>query len=415
MKHQIVVIGGGAAGMFAAIWAARSGGRVCLLEPNPYLGKKLNITGKGRCNLTNAADLDGLMANTLRNNRFLYSGYAQMSPQDVMNFFEDLGVPLKVERGNRVFPVSDRARDITDALERELKSLGVKIVHTKAKEILANNDAVYAVRSEKETIPCGQVILATGGLSYPTTGSTGDGYRMAQELGHSLVEPTASLVPLASHLPLCQSLQGLSLKNVILTALDENGRQVFSELGEMLFTHFGVSGPLVLSASAHLPDGKGMLQIDLKPGLTREQLDARILRDFAAAQNRDLGNVLGGLLPKTMIGAVLGKMNAPSTCKVHSVTRKMREDLVEQLKCFTLPALGKRPIAEAIVTAGGISVREVSPKTMESKLVKGLYFAGEVLDVDGYTGGFNLQIAWSTAYLAGTSAGMTAAMGGESE
>ncbi len=415
MKHRIIVIGGGAAGMFAAVWAARSGGNVCLLEPNPYLGKKLNITGKGRCNLTNAADLDGLMANTLRNNRFLYSGYAQMSPQDVMNFFEELGVPLKVERGNRVFPISDRARDITDALEHEMKRLGVKVLHTRAKEILASNGEVYAVRCEQETLSCGQVILATGGLSYPTTGSTGDGYRMAQALGHTLVEPTASLVPLTSHLTLCRSLQGLSLKNVTLTALDENGREVFSELGEMLFTHFGVSGPLVLSASAHLPNGKGTLQIDLKPGLTEEQLDARILRDFAAAPNKDLGNVLGGLLPKTMIGAVLGKMNAASTCKVHSVTKKMREDLVEQLKRFTLPALGKRPIAEAIVTAGGISVREVSPKTMESKLVKGLYFAGEVLDVDGYTGGFNLQIAWSTAYLAGTSAGLVAAMGGETE
>lgn len=415
MKHQIVVIGGGAAGMFAAIWAARSGGTVCLLEPNPYLGKKLNITGKGRCNLTNDSDLDGLMANTLRNNRFMYSAYAQMSPQDVMRFFEELDVPLKVERGNRVFPVSDRARDITDALERELKRLGVTIVHTRAKEILESEGAVYAVRCEQETIACSQVILATGGLSYPTTGSTGDGYGMAQKLGHTLIPLTASLVPLASHLTLCQSLQGLSLKNVTLTALDESGREVFSELGEMLFTHFGVSGPLVLSASAHLPDGKGTLQIDLKPGLTREQLDARILRDFAASQNKDLGNVLAGLLPKTMIGAVLGRMNAPSTCKVHSVTRKMREDLVEQLKCFVLPALGKRPIAEAIVTAGGISVREVSPKTMGSKLVKGLYFAGEMLDVDGYTGGFNLQIAWSTAYLAGTSAGLTAAMGGETE
>ena len=401
--------------MFAAVWAARFGGQVCLLEPNPYLGKKLNITGKGRCNLTNATDLDGLMANTLRNNRFLYSGYAKMSPQDVMSFFEELGVPLKVERGNRVFPVSDRAKDITNALERELKRLAVRIVHARATEILTSENEVYAVRCVEETIPCKQVILATGGLSYPTTGSTGDGYRMAQELGHTLVEPTASLVPLASHLTLCQSLQGLTLKNVTLTAIDENGRQVFSELGEMLFTHFGVSGPLVLSASAHLPEGKGTLQIDLKPGLTREQLDARILRDFSAAQNRDLGNVLGGLLPKTMIGAVLSKMNAPSTCKVHSVTRKMREDLVEQLKCFILPALGKRPISEAIVTAGGISVRDVSPKTMESKLVKGLYFAGEVLDVDGYTGGFNLQIAWSTAYLAGVSAGQRAAMGGESE
>ena len=406
---MIVVIGGGAAGMFAAVWAARSGASVCLLEPNPYLGKKLNITGKGRCNVTNASDLEGLLQNTLRNPRFLYSAYSNYNTQDVMSFFEELGVPLKIERGNRVFPVSDRARDITDALERELKRLGVSVLHQRAEQILIKDSRVSGVKISGKTIPCTGVILATGGLSYPATGSTGDGYRMAEAVGHSLVEPDGSLVPLISHLTLCQSLQGLSLKNVTLTAVDEQGKTVFSELGEMLFTHFGVSGPLVLSASAHLPNGKGTLLIDLKPGLSKEQLDARILRDFSASPNRDLGNVLSGLLPRAMIGPVLSKINAPSTCKVHSVTRVMREKLVEQLKAFALPALGKRPIAEAIVTSGGISVREVSPKTMESKLVQGLYFAGEILDVDAYTGGFNLQIAWSTGYLAGISAAEYAA------
>lgn len=412
---MIVVIGGGAAGMFAAVWAARSGASVCLLEPNPYFGKKLNITGKGRCNLTNASDLECLMANTLRNNRFLYSAYASFSTQDVMSFFEDLGVPLKVERGNRVFPVSDHARDITDALEREMKRLGVQFLHTRAEKLLVKDGVICGVQCEKQIVSCKKVILATGGLSYPTTGSTGDGYRMSQEVGHSVTELDGSLVPLSSHLTLCQALQGLSLRNVTLTAMDESGKEVFSELGEMLFTHFGVSGPLVLSASAHLPHGKGTLKIDLKPGLTREQLDARILRDFAEAKNRDLGNVLPGLLPRAMIGPVLSKINVSSTCKIHSVTRKMREDLIDQLKGFTIPALGKRPVAEAIVTAGGVSVREVSPKTMESKLVHGLYFAGEILDVDGYTGGFNLQIAWSTAYLAGTSAAMAASQEGEGE
>lgn len=401
---MIVVIGGGAAGMFAAIWAARSGASVCLLEPNPYLGKKLNITGKGRCNVTNASDLEGLLQNTLRNPRFLYSAYSNYNTQDVMSFFEDLGVPLKVERGNRVFPVSDRARDITDTLEHEMKRCGVSVLHQRAEQILVKDGQVSGVKTPEKVLSCTGVILATGGLSYPATGSTGDGYRMAKELGHTVVDLDGSLVPLASHLTLCQSMQGLSLKNVTLTAVNEQGKTVFSELGEMLFTHFGVSGPLVLSASAHLPNGKGTLLIDLKPGLSKEQLDARILRDFSAAPNRDLGNVLSGLLPRAMIGPILSKINAPSTCKVHSVTRVMREKLVEELKAFALPALGKRPINEAIITSGGISVREVSPKTMASKLVQGLYFAGEILDVDAYTGGFNLQIAWSTGYLAGTSA-----------
>ncbi|MBE6915938.1 MAG: NAD(P)/FAD-dependent oxidoreductase [Ruminococcaceae bacterium] len=410
---MIVVIGGGAAGMFAAIWAARSGAQVCLVEPNPYLGKKLNITGKGRCNLTNATDMEGLLQNTLRNPRFLYSAFAGFSVQDTMDFFENLGVPLKTERGNRVFPESDRARDITDALERELHALGVSVVHSRAEKIMVENGCVCGVKLADRILVCNGVIVATGGLSYPTTGSTGDGYRMAEELGHTIVEPSGSLVPLSSHLTLCQALQGLSLKNVTLTALDENGKTVFSEIGEMLFTHFGVSGPLVLSASAHLPNGKGSLVIDLKPGLTREQLDARILRDFSAAQNRDFGNVLSGLLPRTMIGPILTRIGAASTCKVHSVTRAMREKLVEELKTFTIPALGKRPITEAIVTSGGVSVREVSPKTMGSKLVSGLFFAGEVLDVDGYTGGFNLQIAWSTGYLAGVSAAEYALYKGE--
>lgn len=414
--YDIVVIGGGAAGMLAALVGAQNGASVALVEPNPYLGKKLNITGKGRCNLTNDCDLETLLANTLRNPRFLYGAFSRFSARDAMAYFEDLGVPLKVERGARVFPVSDRARDVTDALERALRQNGVLIRHDCAEEILLQDGAVCGVRTKQSQIPARTVILATGGVSYPTTGSTGDGYRMASMLGHTIVEPKASLVPIESDLAVCRALQGLTLKNVTLSALDKTGNCVFSELGEMLFTHFGVSGPLVLSASARVAEQEGdlgSLVIDLKPGLTCEQLDARILRDFSERQNSDLANALGGLLPRKLVGVVVERLGVPVDTKVHSVTRETRERLVSILKEFTLPALRKRPVSEAVVTAGGVSVREVSPKTMESKLCPGLYFAGEILDIDAYTGGFNLQIAWSTAFVAGTSAALVASHKGE--
>ena len=326
-----------------------------------------------------------------------------------MNFFEGLGVPVKVERGARVFPVSDRARDVTDgALVRFLRQRGVSILRAKAERILTRDGCVCGVACDKGEFSCDAVILATGGLSYPLTGSTGDGYRMAAELGHTLVEgPAASLVPLEAEAETCRSLQGLTLKNVTLRLLDDRGTILFSELGEMLFTHFGVSGPLVLSASAHMrKPGAYALEIDLKPGLDAKKLDARLLRDFEERKNKDLGNALGGLLPSKIIASVADKAGIPLDTKVHSVSRQARDRLLRTLKAFPLRVEGKRPVEEAVITSGGVRLQEISPKTMESKLVGGLYFAGEILDVDGYVpGGFNLQIAWSTGYAADPPAG----------
>lgn len=405
--NEIIVIGGGAAGLMAAIRAAECGAGVHIIEPNERLGKKVNITGKGRCNVTNDTDLDGLMQNIPRNGRFLYSAFAEWSSRDTMAFFEACGVPLKVERGNRVFPVSDSAFDITDALKRQVKSHNIRWVHDRAVSVVTEEGRVSAVKGEKGTYPCTAAIIATGGISYPGTGSTGDGYRMAEELGHTVVEPKASLVPLVSPDPDCGAMQGLALKNVELTVLNQKNKTVFREFGEMLFTHFGLSGPLILSASAHLRDWEKnsyRVSIDLKPALDEQKLETRILRDIAESPNKDFEKIAAGLVHRSMVPVILKRLEIPGTLKANSVTREQRRALVQLLKHFEIAVSGTRSVSEAIITTGGIKVGEVQPGTMESKLVSGLYFAGEVLDVDAYTGGFNLQIAWATGHLAGQSA-----------
>lgn len=404
---EIIVIGGGAAGMMAAITAARRGAGVTLLEPNERLGKKLNITGKGRCNVTNDCDQETLIANIPGNGRFLYSALTRFTPQDAMAFFEALGVPLKVERGNRVFPVSDRSFDISGALERELRRLRVRILRERAAEITAEDGRVTGVQTDRQHHPADAVVLATGGVSYPGTGSTGDGYAMAAALGHTIVPPRGSLVPLESGDADCAAMQGLSLRNVEATVLNGKNKPVFREFGEMLFTHFGVSGPLMLSASAHLrrwDKEQYRLSIDLKPALDQQKLDSRILRDIGENPNRDMANILSGLVHRSMVPVLLRRLALPEGEKANSLTKEQRRALVQELKHFTVSLTGPRPVAEAIVTAGGVKVGDVVPGTMASKLAEGLYFAGEILDVDAYTGGFNLQIAWATGYLAGLSA-----------
>lgn len=393
--------------MMAAITAARRGAGVTLLEPNERLGKKLNITGKGRCNVTNDCDQETLMANISGNGRFLYSALTRFTPQDAMAFFEALGVPLKVERGNRVFPVSDRSFDISGALERELRRLRVRILRERAAEITAEDGRVTGVQTDRQHHPADAVVLATGGVSYPGTGSTGDGYAMAAALGHTIVPPRGSLVPLESGDADCAAMQGLSLRNVEATVLNGKNKPVFREFGEMLFTHFGVSGPLMLSASAHLrrwDKEQYRLSIDLKPALDQQKLDSRILRDIGENPNRDMANILSGLVHRSMVPVLLRRLALPEGEKANSLTKEQRRALVQELKHFTVSLTGPRPVAEAIVTAGGVKVGDVVPGTMASKLAEGLYFAGEILDVDAYTGGFNLQIAWATGYLAGLSA-----------
>lgn len=404
MKTDVVVIGGGAAGMMCAYTAACGGSSVVLLEPNRQLGRKVRITGKGRCNVCNNCDEKTVLKNIPGDGRFLYSALSRLSPAETMTFFESLGVPLKTERGNRVFPVSDRAHDIADSLANALSDAGVQILHTKAKKILTHDGAVSGVVIESEKIECNAAVVCTGGLSYPATGSTGDGFRFAKTLGHSISAPRASLVPLESDDPWCPELQGFSLRNVTLTAFDETNKAIYSELGEMLFTHFGVSGPLVLSASAHLRNfsqHQYRLEIDLKPGLDEKKLDARVLRDFEKYANREFKNALFDLAGRTMVPVLVRLSGIPEGQKVNTITREQRHALVTLLKHFPVSVKGTRPIAEAIVTSGGVNLKEINPRTMESKLTSGLYFAGEVLDLDAYTGGFNLQIAWSTGYTAG--------------
>ncbi len=405
MNKKVIVIGAGAAGLLAAGVACRNGADVTVLEKNPYAGKKLNITGKGRCNVTNNCGLEDLLSNIPQNARFMYSAFSAFSPQDMMALLEDLGVKLKTERGFRVFPESDNAREITDALVKYLKSGGAKIEQDTVSEVLVSGGVACGVRTQHGERMCDAVIVATGGISYPLTGSTGDGYEFARLCGHTIREPQGSLVPLVAEEKLCKSAQGLTLKNVTLTAKDEKGSVLFSELGEMMFTHFGITGPLVLSASAHMRDfenKKYQVSIDLKPGLSPEKLEERILRDVEEKKNKDIHNLLRGLLPARMIPIVLDKSGISAGVKANSITREMRKKLRDTLKELIINVDGKRPVSEAIITSGGVSVREVNPKTMESKITKGLYFAGEVLDVDAYTGGFNLQIAWSSAYCAGT-------------
>ena len=409
MSKRVVVVGGGPAGMMAAITAAESGAQVTLLEPNERLGKKLNITGKGRCNVTNDTDLPGLLTNIPRNGKFLYSALTRWGSGDTMAFFERLGVPLKVERGNRVFPVSDRAFDISAALERRLKALRVRWAHDRAVDIETADGAVCAVRGEGESYAADAVILATGGVSYPATGSTGDGHRLAAALGHTVTELDGSLVPLegiiAPGIP-CARLQGLSLRNVGLTVY-EGKRKIYQDFGELLFTHFGVSGPLVLSASAHMRHfGKKdyRFEIDLKPALDQNQLDKRFLADFQKYLNHDFRNALDDLLPQKLIPVVIELSGIPPQEKVHDITREQRLALLAVLKAFPVTITQKRPVTDAIVTTGGVKVGEVDPRTMESKLLHGLYLAGELLDADAYTGGFNLQIAWATGRAAGAAA-----------
>ena len=390
--------------MMAAIAAAGRGAQVTLIEPNERLGKKLNITGKGRCNVTNNCTEEALLQNIPRNGKFLYSAFSAFNSQDVMAFFEELGVPLKTERGNRVFPQSDRSFDVSGALKRRLDRLKVRWAHDRAVSIETEEGAVTGVRGEKDTYPAEAVVLATGGVSYPATGSTGDGYRMAAELGHTVLPPRPSLIPLVIEGEECPQMQGLSLRNVSVRVKNQRGKVVFQEQGELLFTHFGLSGPLILSASAHMRHmvpGRYTLWIDWKPGLTPEQLDNRVLRDLQAYKNADVANTLGKLLPRTAIPVVLRLAAIAGDTKGHSITREERNRLVSLLKAFPVSIRGFRPVEEAIITSGGVSVKEVQAKTMESKLVSGLYFAGEVLDVDAYTGGFNLQIAFSTGMALG--------------
>lgn len=397
-----IIIGAGAAGCMAAIFAARYGKSVLLFEPNEKVGRKLRITGKGRCNVTNNSPVEEHIRNIPVNSRFMYSAFSSFSAEDTMNFFEDLGVPLKTERGNRVFPISDKAEDIVDSLDRELKKLGVKVIHKRAESLIIENGSVCGVTANGREYRSKSVLIACGGKSYPNTGSTGDGYRLAESAGHTITELKPSLVPLVSGDKFCSELMGLSLRNVTLKLYDRE-KLIFSELGEMLFTHFGVSGPLVLSASSHIREmqkDRYKIIIDLKPALSSEQLDARIQRDFAENLNRDFINGIRKLLPAKLIPIIVKLSGIAPERKVNSITKEERRKFGEFMKSFPIRISGFRPIDEAIITSGGVSVREISPKTMESKLINDLFFAGEVIDVDAYTGGFNLQIAFSTAYTA---------------
>ena len=400
-----MVAGGGAAGMMAAICAAERGAAVTLLEPNERLGKKLNITGKGRCNVTNNAGTEELLANVPRNGKFLYSAFSRFDGRDAMAFFESLGVPLKTERGNRVFPVSDRAFDVSAALERRLKVLGVSLVRDRAVSLETVDGAIQAAAGARRRYPAEAVVLATGGVSYPATGSTGEGHRMAADAGHTVTPLRGSLVPLRDF-GVGREAQGLSLRNVGLTVFEEN-KKIYTDFGELVFTHFGVSGPLILSASAHMRrfgERAYHLEIDLKPALDEQTLDRRLLADFEKYANHDFCNALDGLLPKKLIPLMVRISEIESHRKVHDITREQRRGLLRVLKHFPVVIAGPCPVEDAIVTSGGVSVKEIDPNTMESKIVKGLYFAGELIDADAYTGGFNLQIAWATGRAAGFAA-----------
>lgn len=418
---SVIVVGGGAAGMMAAVAAGRRGHRVTLLEKNEKLGKKLYITGKGRCNFTNACDVEQLFGAVVSNPKFLYSAIYGFDNSMTMEFFREMGMPWKVERGNRVFPVSDHSSDVTKALERAMDQAGVKVLlQTEVKDIRTHGGQIAGVevkrrgprgerhREHTEVLPADAVIIATGGISYPTTGSTGDGYGWAKRLGHGLVDMRPALVPMAALEDYIPAMQGLSLRNVTLRIRNQRGREIYREFGEMLFTHFGVSGPLVLTASSLVgkklaEEGTLAASIDLKPALEEKQLQERLLREFSKAPNRHFGNVLREVLPAKMVPVAAELSHIPEHQPVREITREQRNDLVKLLKGFSFTLCGLRGFSEAIITQGGVSVRDVDPSTMESRKIGGLYFAGEVLDLDALTGGFNLQIAWSTGFLAGSS------------
>lgn len=407
---NVIVVGGGAAGMMAAVFAARNGQNVQLLEKNEKLGKKLFITGKGRCNITNAADIEDLFTAVISNPKFLYSGFYSFTNQQVIDFFEELGVKTKIERGERVFPVSDHSSDVIAAFSRELKSLGVSVsLHTEVRELLCEQDKVCGVLlTNGKKMKADAVIVATGGISYPSTGSTGDGYRFAKETGHRVTELLPSLVPMEVRQWYAKELQGLSLRNIEIRITDGK-KKLYEEFGEMLFTHYGVTGPVILSASSVV--GKTLrkkeltLHIDLKPALSEEQLDKRILREFDANHNKQYKNSIDSLFPAKLKPVMIELSEIEPEKKVNEITKEERQRLVQLIKDFTMTLTGLRGYNEAIITKGGVSVKEIDPGTMESKKMKGLYFAGEVLDLDAVTGGYNLQIAWSTGYLAGINAG----------
>ena len=404
-NNSIFVVGGGAAGMMAAITAAENGAQVTLLERNDRLGKKLYITGKGRCNVTNDCAPEDFFQNVPRNPRFLYSAIYAFPPREVMAWFEAHGCALKTERGNRVFPQSDKSASVIDALRAELRRLGVRVLQERALDIVTQDGAVCGIETDGGFHKTERVILATGGCSYPQTGSTGDGYRMLEKLGHTIVPPVGSLVPLVEKGYDCKQMQGLALKNVALRLVNQKGKTVFEEFGELLFTHFGLSGPVVLSASAHMNEKDAYtVLLDLKPALDEQKLDLRLLRDFEKFQNRDFENALVELLPRSMIPVIVRRSGIPAEEKVHSITREQRRALLELMKRFPVEIACKAPVEEAIVTSGGVKVSEIEPGTMQSKRVRGLYAAGELLDVDAYTGGFNLQIAWATGRAAGLAA-----------
>ncbi len=408
MSEKILIIGAGAAGLMAAGTISGRGKDVMILERNEKPARKVAITGKGRCNVTNnCKELSELIANVPVNGRFLYSAFSSFMPSDTIDLIEDMGVPLKCERGNRVFPCSDKAMDIVDALVHYGTDDGTELIHGRAKELIIEDRTLKGVRTfDGEEIAADKIIIATGGKSYPLTGSTGDGYELARQAGHTIIEPKPSLVPLSVHEGFCSELMGLSLRNVSMKVIDtkRKNKVIYDDFGEMLFTHFGVSGPMVLSASSMIRDmeaGRYLISIDLKPALSEEQLDSRILRDFSDNTNKDFINALGALLPRKLIPVVVRLSGIKANEKVNQITREQRHGLVQLLKNFRLTVKGFRPIDEAIVTSGGVKVSEINPKTMESKLLPGLFFAGEVIDVDAYTGGFNLQIAFSTGRLAG--------------
>lgn len=413
---RVIVVGGGPAGMMAAITAAENGNDVTIIEKMPSFGRKLLITGKGRCNITSSLDMSEFIKNTPGNGRFLYSAFQNYTNKDIIEFLKRQGLEVKEERGNRIFPVTDKSIDVLNCFKKRIDELKIKCkLDTRVEKILIKNNEVLGVRTNKEIIQTDKIILATGGKSYPLTGSTGDGYKIAKDLGHVITTIKPSLVPLEVYeKEECKKLQGLSLRNVGIKIIDsERKKMIYEDFGEMVFTHFGISGPIILSGSAHLARYKDIdyllkkryvnLSIDLKPALTEEQLDDRILRDFKEFKNKQFKHSLDKLLPQKLIPLIIELSGIDENKRVNEITKTERKRLVQLLKCFTITIKAFRPVEEAIITSGGINVREINPKTMESKIIKGLYFAGEIIDVDAYTGGFNLQIAYSTGYTAGIS------------